>query len=153
MLNFELIPKIGTDTIRLGMELKAVEAILKKQLGLEDLEYDKKRNLLCAFENSIQITFNAAGEAEFIEFYADEGLSIRYQQIDLFDTPADQVFQLLLQNDELAGDEFEPVFLHKIIALSDSDEAYDYKQNHQRKIWFTIGIGNEDYLASIKEFL
>lgn len=95
-----------------------------------------------------------AGCAQFIGISSYPVCSVTYFGKNAFDTPAQELFDLIAARDDSGEHRFNDskyVFPNQIVTLWDADEQYDRLGNRSRLIWAQIGVGNRTYLAAIGE--
>jgi hypothetical protein len=80
-------------------------------------------------------------------------MSISWREMDVFDTPADDLLTELEKhdtNDATLGDNCSYCFPKLIVALWNADSQYDRRGRETRPIFGAVGIGDARYLSAIR---
>jgi hypothetical protein len=108
------------------------------------------------FGNSIaiQVEYDDRGCAWFIGANSTPGFSLLFSGVDLFNTPAAEVFELFCKSEGGPAPPFGDggyTFCDQIVTLWQADEQHDHHRSdgvHTRPVWAQIGIGSPDYLSA-----
>jgi hypothetical protein len=106
-------------------------------------------------ESSIQTECDEQGRVMFVGVACHKAFVARYRGVDVFETLARDLFQLVAQADVSGHHEFDPLeycFPNQVLTLWDADEQYDCRGRGSRQVWGQVGVGNSVYLAAIKAF-
>jgi hypothetical protein len=108
----------------------------------------------CFFQNAFQVSFGAAGKADFIEVCSNLAGKVQFAGRDVFDLHADELLALIrsfeTEDEELSEPDDSYVFAGLIMTLWGRNEQYDYKGGKQRAVFATVGVGAPSYLADIR---
>ena len=105
------------------------------------------------YDNSLQVEYGEDGHADFIGVSSDESLIVSFFGMDVFDTPAEQVFSAIAQRETAGMHAFDPLeylFPQQIVTLWDAAAQYDHRGGQKRIIWAQIGLGTERYLSDVR---
>ena len=144
-MNFEIKPHIGIGNVELNMSRSDVKKIIGEKHfsgSKEEMDY--------YFDNSLQIEFEN-DKADFIGISYHPSYNVIYKNINVFDTEAKELFNLIASN-ENANHEFdanEYLFPEQVVTLWDADEQYDRIGSETRSIWAEIGVGSQNYLEAV----
>ncbi len=105
---------IGGVSIDLGMERSAVESVIGKG------EYVKPRERYYYYNNEMAIEYNDDNKVEFIEFLGGVDGSLRpmIYGVSAFDTPADELAELLKQKNNGEIDDSEQRYSYSFLNIS-----------------------------------
>lgn len=137
MLQLELQPRIGLGLIKLDASRSQVREVLK-DVGL-DLSVSRGHQ---DHFDGIQVEYTD-DRTTFIGVSWSKQYKIIFQGTDVFDIPADELFEQLAKEDGAEGLTFNPSeyeFPNLLITLWDADEQYDRIGLESRKVWAQIGI-------------
>lgn len=144
-MTFKINPNKGIGPVKLGMSREEV----KEALGIDNCS-SSNRELDYYFNNSFQIEFEE-NRANFIGVSYHPSYIITYEGVNVFDTEAKKLFELIASN-ESEKHEFNSsgyLFSNQIVTLWDADEQYDRIGSETRLIWAQIGIGTQSYLQAV----
>lgn len=147
---FDIIPGKGIGPILLGASRSDIRKILKEH----GFELESSRKTMDYFCNSgIQIEYEKDGTVSFIGTASEEEVHIFYRGINVFDTPAEQLFEFIAKNEDIecTYDSYEYVFPEQIVTLWDADEQYDSYQNESRPVWGQVGLGSKIYKEAVEK--
>jgi hypothetical protein len=150
IMRLDLTPHVGIGPIKLGAPRNEIRAAMAG-CGLPLESERESMDYFC--DASIQVEYEADGSASFIGVSSDQKLVLVYDGVDLFDTEAAKVFQLLSSRDNSGHHEFsesEYVFPSQIITLYEADTQYDRKRGEARAVWGQIGCGDNRYLNAVR---
>ena len=148
MTKFEIVPGKGIGPILLGNSKEEV----RKALSLHGFKLESSSDTMDYFCNSgIQVEYEKDGTASFIGTASEHRVNIYYNGVNVFDTPAEELFMLIAKNEEhqCSYDSYEYVFPKQIVTLWDADEQYDSYQNESRLIWGQVGLGSQTYIDAV----
>jgi hypothetical protein len=151
MKTLALVPHVGIGPIKLGDSRTSVRAAL---VAADCPLHSEDRNLDHFESASIQVEYEADGTASFIGISSDPDIALSYGGIDLFDTEAKRVFELLALRDGSGAHDFaetEYLFPSQIVTLYEADTQYDRKRAETRSIWGQIGCGDTRYLKAVRK--
>ncbi len=151
MHEFKIEPHVGIGPVLLGASRPAVrEALASIGFPLEDTH--GTIDYFC--EAAIQVEFNDQQQASFIGFSCHKAYVVFYLGVNVFDTPAQDLFGLLVARDGSGEHGFRKTdyfFPNQILTLWDADSQYDRLGGRQRIIWAQVGLGSPDYLDAIRK--
>ena len=112
---------------------------------------------------SLDFFCDAAIQVEYIEDTASfigvsfhSSYTCTYQGVNVFDTPAEELFFLVASAE---GDDPTHTFNHygyvfpkQILSLWEADSQYDYLGGEIRPMWGQVGIGDARYLAATAKY-
>jgi len=107
--------------------------------------------------NAIQVEFDDRGCAWFIGANSTPGFRLLFHGVDLFNTPAAEVFELFCKSEVGPVPPFGDggyTFCNQVVTLWEADEQYDHHASDgasTRPVWAQIGIGTPDYLSAIRK--
>lgn len=144
-MNFEIKPHTGIGSVELNM----IRSKVKKILGKENFS-GSNGDLDYYFDNSLQIEF-ANDRVDFIGISYHPNYNVIYKNINVFDTEAKELFNLIALNEEENHqfDASEYLFPKQVVTLWDADEQYDRIGSETRLIWAQIGVGSLNYLEDV----
>ena len=144
-MNFEIKPHIGIGNVELNMSRSDV----KKAIGEEHFS-GSKEEMDYYYNNSLQIEFEN-DKADFIGISLHPSYNVIYKNINVFDTEAKELFNLIASNEEQTHEfsSSEYLFPNQVVTLWDADEQYDRIGSETRLIWAQIGIGSLNYLEAV----
>ena len=144
-MDYEINPHIGIGPVKLGMNREEV----KEALGAENYS-GSNGEIDYYFNNSFQIEFEE-NKADFIGISYHPNYTVTYNGVNVFDTKAKQLFELIALNEieKHEYDSSEYLFPYQIVTLWDADEQYDQISSQSRIIWAQIGIGTQSYLQAV----
>jgi hypothetical protein len=149
MNELKLEPHLGIGPIRFGESREAVRATL----AIAGLPFENSRRASDYFRDAaIQVEFDPFGRVHFIGVACHPSFTLTYHGSDVFDTPAQELFQLIATQDDSGPHQFtkaEYLFPKQIITLWEADEQYD-RRGAGRPIWGQVGLGNQFYLEAIQ---
>ncbi len=159
MIDLILKPLVSIGPFALGVSRPAArKAALDAGLAFKH----ERKDLDYFADNGIQVEYGDDGMASFIGV-SSGGADYRllYESTELFDTPADVVFDFMSARDGSgphAFDRNECLFPNQIIALWEADEQYDYirrksGQRPLRQIWGQVAIGSPGYKEAVARIL
>lgn len=150
MHEFELIPHQGIGPLKLGMTVAQAQAAVAPLEGAG--ECSSRENVHSFFAGALQFEIGDSGKVQFIGIADHPSFLCRYLGRDIFDTPAPELFEFIAQHDEGAAKyrSTEYRFPKQVITLYEADAQYDRKGNETRPIWSQVGVGNAEYVASIR---
>jgi len=151
MHKFKIAPHVGIGPILLGASRDSVRAAL----SASGYPLESSEDSLDYFASSgIQIEYGPDGCADFIGIACGKTYRLTYYDVDVFNTPADEIFDLIARRDNSGDWPFDAsgfVFPNQIVTLWEADEQYDRLGGEQRPIWAQVGLGNERYLEAVNE--
>lgn len=150
MHEFEIEPHIGIGPVRLGASRSAVEEALAS-IGFPLENTHGAIDYFC--EAAIQVEFDDQQRADFIGFSCHEAYSVFHLGVNVFDTPAQDLFALLAGRDGSGAHAFrdtEYCFPNQILTLWDADSQYDRLGGEQRVVWAQVGLGSSHYLEATR---
>jgi hypothetical protein len=105
-------------------------------------------------EASVQVEYAGDGTAWFIGINSNTSNVCTYKGVNVFDTPAEDLFSLMAVDETNAAefDEDGYVFPDQILTLWDADPQYDRLGGEVRPIWGQVGIGDDRYLAATAKY-
>ncbi len=141
----EVNPHIGIGAIKLGMGRDEV----KKALGVENYSGSNGASDYY-FDNAIQVEFED-DMADFIGVSYHPDYLVMYKGVNVFDTEAKDVFELIAANEDEKHlyNPSEFLFPNQIVTLWEADEQYDQIGKESRPIWAQIGVGTSSYLEAV----
>lgn len=150
---FDIKPMKGVGPIEFGMTPHQVKSIMRIYCGGKD-NHSNWENVDYFFGNAIEVSYDNDGKVNFItsQYYTHCGCDFILYDIDPFDIEAQKLFKII-KNHVHGNHEFNPdeyLFEDKIINLWGSDYQHDYKGVETRSVYAQVGIGNENYLRTIK---
>jgi hypothetical protein len=143
----ELVPQRGVGTVRLGMTRDEVREALAALDPTPLLPSSNTDTIDRYCEDAIQVELDGDGRVQFIGTSPHPLILLRFQGIDLFDTAARKVFDLLAEADRSGEHTFskaEYLFPNQIVALREADRKHD-PRGRRRDVWGVIGVGNRAY--------
>lgn len=151
MITLDVVPHVGIGPARLGLARLANRSCLDA-IGLP---LEETRKALDYFaENALQIEYDDDGKAQFIGIGSSGALRVLFFGLDVFDTPARDVFAAIARREATgahAFDSSEYLFPEQVVTLWEADEQYDHRGGQRRVVWAQIGIGNARYLDAIRQ--
>ncbi|MCO6047857.1 hypothetical protein NG895_28460 [Aeoliella sp. ICT_H6.2] len=151
-IQFDIVPHIGIGPVHLGMTPDAVEAAVGSVPGALP-RLAKGRKTHCYFKAALQVSFGESGLVNFIGVSGTPLLECRYEDRDVFDLPAPELFALIASRERSGRHDYsaaEYVFPEQIVTLYEADEQYDRKGGESRPVFAEVGVGNAEYLAVIR---
>jgi hypothetical protein len=149
LTEFQLEPLRGAAPVRFGMSREEVEQKLEARGCPLHSREDTK---LSFFKGTIEVTFDAAGLAQLIEFRASADLFIRFGAINVFDTASREVAKAFgvrettTKTIDLTGAKLYP---GQILTLREAAKVNDHWGTGTRSIWGVVGIGSPSYFESV----
>lgn len=145
-------PGVGVGPILLGESRPVVREVLSN-LGFPLESTRGSLDYFCGA--SIQVEFGVDDRADFIGLSWHGAYKLTYYEIDVFDTEARRLFELVAEHENSGGDHHrfdtaEYIFPGQILTLWEADEQYDHMGSGQRLIWAQVGIGSRRYLAAVQ---
>jgi hypothetical protein len=148
MKRFEVYPRVGVGPIKLG----ATRSAVREALATVSVKFIRERGTQDFFEYGIHLEYDDDGTASFIGLGSHREITLILYGVDLFDTEAKQVFELMSQQDKSGVHIFSPLeytFPGQILSLYEADSQYDHRKSESREIWGQIGVGDIRYLNAI----
>ena len=144
-MNYEIKPHVGIGNVELNMNRSEV----KKVIGEENFS-GSNEEIDYYFDNSLQIEF-VNDKADFIGISYHSSYNVIYKSINVFDTEAKELFNLISSNEKEnhTFDAYEYLFPEQVVTLWDADEQYDRIDSETRLIWAQIGVGSLNYLEAV----
>ncbi len=153
MTTFDLIPHHGFGPVLLGMS----RADARRALEAAGLVFDSSRDQSDYYASAaVQIESDDRNRVWFIGVNANDAFTTILYGLDVFDTPAAELFDAIAQREARKPahiDLSEYTFREQIVALWEADEQYDVLGHHRRPIWAQVAIGNADYLRACDAIL
>jgi hypothetical protein len=139
--------------IKLGAERLEFRRILEEQ----GFHFERARRSMDFFcEASIQVEYHEDGTASFIGISFHSSHKCTYQGMNVFDTPAEEIFSLMAAGEGDGSihtfDHCEYVFPKQILTLYEADSQYDRLGGEVRPIWAQVGIGDARYWEAVKKY-
>ena len=151
MHEFQIEPHVGIDPVRLGASRSEARAALSS-IGFP---LENARGALDYFcEAAIQVEFDEQQRADFIGFSCHQAFTIFYRGVNVFDTPAQDLFAVIAERDGSGAHSFRAAgycFPSQIMTLWYADSQYDRLGGEQRVIWAQVGLGSSDYLDATRK--
>ena len=150
-LQFEIQPHSGIGPFLLGESITVVRERLAS-LGFPVKFHEN--GLDYYFDASVQVEYDDDQTISFIGVSFDDRYDLRYFGLNVFDTPASELFDYIASIDKSGEHQFTTIqycFPSQIITLWSADTQYDRLQNEKRVVWAQVGIGNLAYVKAIKE--
>ena len=153
MLQLVITPYQSIGPIKLGVSRPE----MRKTLSESGLLFKSSRNKQDYFCNaSIQVEYEEDETASFIGVRCHASYICFYNGVNVFDTPAEELFALMAAGEEQGSihtfDSCEYTFPHQILTLWDADAQYDRLGGEVRPIWAQVGIGDARYLAATAKY-
>lgn len=153
---FAIKPLKGVGPIEFGMTSLQVKNIMKGYCGAK-FNHSEWEGVDYFFGNAIEVSYDSEGKVNFIvsQYYPHCGCNFVLYDTDPFDIDAKKLFTVI-KDQSNDSHEFNPdgyLFEEKVIILWESDKENDYKGSETRSIYGQIGIGNSNYLNTIKQLL
>lgn len=151
MKEFEILPRKGFGPILLGKDQDWCRGALKSA-GFPVTS--SCRFIDRADDGCIALEYDTDWNLQHIGLGVSEHFVAWYEGVDVFDTTASDLFNMVAARDETGNHTYDPVsytFRGQIIALWEADEQYDRRRGETRPIYGSFGVGNEVYLKAIDE--
>lgn len=148
---FQIKPHLGIGPVRLNASRSDVRETLSA-IGFPLEHTHGASDYFC--EAAIQVEFHDQQRASFIGISCHEAYSVFYLDVNVFDTPAQDLFTLFAERDDSGGHVFRDTdycFPNQILTLWDADSQYDRLGGEQRVIWAQVGLGSSDYFDAIRK--
>jgi hypothetical protein len=149
MSTFEISPHQAIGPARLGASRAMVRQAMSEHGFALEGSYDGI-DYFC--ESCLQVSYGPDDNAHFIGASGNVEFTFLFKGVNVFDTPATEVFSMMAALDESGEhdfDRYEYFFPNQILTLWEADEQYDRYQEENRVVWAQVGIGNESYVAAI----
>lgn len=142
----EIRPNDGIGPIKLGMDRDTVRKIMGSSRRSEtDMDHF----------DALKVCYGPDQKVEFVEASTGSDTVFLFEGMDVFDTPEDTLVRHVKRFDtpdpQLSKKGAEYLFPKLILSLWSPEGQYDHRRNEDRPIFGTVGIGNADYLAAIRE--
>jgi hypothetical protein len=150
MHHFEIEPHAGIGPVRLGTYRSAVHETLSS-IGFPLENTHGTIDYFC--EAAIQVEFDDQQRAHFTGFSCHRAYSVFYSGVNVFDTPAQDLFALIAERDGSGAHTFRDTdyyFPNQIMTLWDADSQYDRLGGEQRVVWAQVGLGSSGYRDAIR---
>jgi len=153
-MTWEIRPQVGIGPLCLGMTRRQVrEAMFQEAIRPSG---KKAATIDCYYDNSVQVSFDRQGRADFIEVSSSAfELGVKFRGVDVFDVDAPKLVSHIEKQaawePALSRPPGEYLFPPLILSLWNASKEYDYKRNGKRRVFATVGVGNENYLRGIQE--
>lgn len=151
MHEFRIEPHIGIGPVRLDASRSAVQEALSA-IGFPLENTHDPIDYFCGA--AIQIEYSAQQRARFVGFSCHEAYSLFYCGLNVFDTPAQDLFAFIAERDDSGPHVFRDTdyfFPNQILNLWEADSQYDRLGGEQRVVWAQIGLGSSEYLEAIRQ--
>lgn len=149
-LAIEIVPHSGIGPIKLGASRDETRDAMREN-GLP-LCYERgSLDYFC--DNAIQAEYGEDDRVDFIGVSHHPKIAATYDGAPVFAVPAESLFDLISANEDVRADynPDEHLFDRQIVTLWEADSQYDYAGGESRPVWAQVGVGNERYLAAIRE--
>jgi hypothetical protein len=151
MHNFHIEPHVGIGPVCLG----ASRSDVRRALSAIGFPLKDTRGALDYFCGAaIQVEFDDQQRADFIGFASHEAYSVFYCGLNVFDTPAQDLFAFVADRDGTGAHSYSDVeycFPGQILTLWEADSQYDRLGCYQRVIWAQVGLGTPEYFKAISD--
>lgn len=118
------------------------------------LDQTSEPRLDYAFGNSLQVEYDADGNASFIGvgFYSGCGCDYTFQGQHIGEYAAEELFQVLsaLDGGDYQFNDSEFYFPNIRMTVWDADPQYDYLGGETRSVYGQIGVANQRYQDAIE---
>lgn len=148
MITFDLVPRVGLGPVRLSATREVIRQTLER-LGFGVTHSRDNLDYFCG--NALQVECGKDGCADFIGIAGSDDLCVTYFGIDVFDTPADRLFNAMAGRETSGSHTYartEYLFPQQIVTLWDAAAQYDHRGGGRWPVWGQIGVGSERYLQS-----
>ena len=147
MIEMQIHPHVGIGPILLG----ALRINIRNKMILLGYPLSLTRNAIDYFcENAIQVEY-IDDTASFIGVAPHAEIECIFNDVDVFDTEASDLFKIIATVDSSPNLEFDPCeycFPSLIITLWEADTQYH--REGTKEVYGQIGIGDQRYLEAIK---
>lgn len=150
MQELKILPHLGIGPISLNMDRAEVRKVM---VALGCRRSFTKDHMDYFYDNALQVEYDEEEKVMFIGVSSSCLYKTTYNGVNVFDTPAKLLFQLIAQQDgseEHIYDRNGHLFPKQIVALWNADEQYDEIQSETRKVWGQIGLGNQRYFEEVQ---
>ncbi len=150
---FHIVPHLGVLPVMLNAERHVIRQTLS-EIGLNLNHANDPMDYY--LNNALQVEFTKIDNKElasFIGICAHETAEVFFKNMNVFNYPAEQVFDFIKQEEPNCIDEYseyEHLFEHQILAVWDADEQYD-RAGERFPVWGQLGVGNALYLKAIRD--
>jgi hypothetical protein len=151
MVNFKIEPHVGIGCIKLGAKRDDVRACLAAN-GFPHEMYRDSCDYFCS--SAIQVGYDDGDCVQIIGISCEKSISVTYENINVFDVPAEEIFSIMATNDNSGNhdfDECEFIFPNQILTLWDADTQYDTLGGWKRVVWGQVGLGSKAYWDAYNE--
>jgi hypothetical protein len=149
MKQLVLTPHVGVGPVKLGAQRSDIRAALA-DIGCP---LRTARGSMDHFGGaSIQVEYEEDDTASFIGVSSHQDVVLLFDDIDLFDKEAEEIFAIFSSRDDSGNHQFtsyEYVFPKQIVTLYEADPQYDHRRGETRPVWAQIGCGDQRYLDGI----
>lgn len=150
-----MIPNIGMDNIRFGMERGEVRKIMKEQFGTKEYEVTENGQTECYFGHTLRFSFEADNTLSFIETSSPPPIYVTLLGIKTWEISGNELFKMICEHGEMKREISEsghnPIFKRTRITLYDLDEQYHHIGDQSVLKWGCIGIGDERFFKKVCE--
>ncbi|MDB4993500.1 MAG: hypothetical protein JWM74_932 [Myxococcaceae bacterium] len=154
MRDFVIEPHVGLGPILLGANRAAVQKMLAA-MEPNPIVIKESKGHRDFYVGGLEISADDDGKIEFIGVVAGHELGARvlFRGIDVFDTPAREVFKAFANADDSGKHKFvadEHVFPNQVLTVQQAETAQDQRTGQKpRVIWKRVGLGTLSYYEAL----